>query len=105
MLKEEVELILDSILRAKLEEARQRVAHLAPQVSSEYGKGALLALNGILSVTENRTPEKMADPGKILRAVENIPKVQMTDDLDRGYLQTVGKWAKKVKDSGSSRQE
>jgi hypothetical protein len=105
MLKEEVELVLDSIVRSKLEEARQRLAHLAPQVSSEYGKGALLALNGIVNVTENKTPEKMADSDKILRAVENIPKVQMMDDLDKGYLQTMGKWVKRVRDSGSSHQE
>jgi hypothetical protein len=41
----------------------------------------------------------MADPAKILRAVERLPKIQMTDDLDRGYLQTVGKWAKRVSSS------
>jgi len=105
MLKEEVELIIDSIVRGKLEEARQRLAHVAPQVSSEYGKGALLALNGVMNVTENKAPEKMAEPDKILRAAESIPKVQMMDDLDKGYLQTMGKWVKRVRDSGSSRQE
>jgi hypothetical protein len=47
----------------------------------------------------------MADSDKILRAVENIPKVQMMDDLDKGYLQTMGKWVKRVRDSGSSHQE
>ena len=101
MIKEEVDLIIDSLARAKLEEARQRLAHLAPQVSSEYGKGALLALNGIVNVTENRTPEKMADADKILRAAERIPKVQMMDDLDKGYLQTMSKWAKRLKESGN----
>jgi hypothetical protein len=100
MIKEEVDEIIESLAHTKLEDARQRLAHLAPQVSSEYGKGALLALNGIVNVTENRTPDKMADSEKILRAVDRLPKIQMTDDLDKGYLQTVGKWAKKVKDSG-----
>ncbi len=101
MIKEEVDLILDSLVSTKLEDARQRLSHLAPQVSSEYGRGALLALNGIVNVTENKTPDKMAYPDKILRAVDRIPKVEMTDDLDRGYLQTMGKWAKRVKDSGT----
>src|SRR5271156_4050821 len=100
MIKEEVDVIIDSLAHTKLEDARQRLAHMAPQVSSEYGKGALLALNGIMNVTENKTPDKMADADKILRAVERLPKIQMMDDLDKGYLQTVGKWAKRLKDSG-----
>ena len=99
MIKEEADIIIESIVNTKLEDARQRLAHLNPQVSSEYGKGALLALNGIVNVTENRTPDKMADAEKILRAVERLPKIQMMDDLDKGYLQTLGKWAKRVKDS------
>jgi|ERR1700730_15601190 hypothetical protein len=101
MIKEEVDMIIESLARSKLEEARQRLTHLAPQVSSEYGKGALLALNGIVNVTENRTPDKMADADKILRAAERIPKVQMMDDLDKGYLQTMSKWAKRLKSSGN----
>lgn len=99
MIKEEVDVIIESILNTKLEDARQRLLHLTPQVSSEYGKGALLALNGIVNVTENKTPDKMADREKILRAVDRLPKVEMVDELDKGYLQTLGKWAKRVKDS------
>jgi hypothetical protein len=99
MIKEEVDVIIESIVHTKLEDARQRLAHMAPQVSSEYGKGALLALNGIVNVTENRTPDKMADNAKILRVVDRLPKIEMIDDLDKGYLQTMGKWARKVKDS------
>jgi len=99
MIKEEVDVIIESLLHTKLEDARQRLNHMAPQVSSEYGKGALLAINGIINVMENRTPDKMADSDKILRAVERLPKIEMTDDLDKGYLQTLGKWAKRAKDS------
>ena len=99
MIKEEVDVIIESLIHTKLEDARQRLTHMAPQVSSEYGKGALLAINGIINVMENRTPDKMADSDKILRAVERLPKIEMTDDLDKGYLQTLGKWAKRVKDS------
>ena len=99
MIKEEVDVIIESLIHTKLEDARQRLTHMAPQVSSEYGKGALLAINGIINVMENRTPDKMADPDKILRAVERLPRVEMIDDLDKGYLQTLGKWAKRVKDS------
>lgn len=99
MIKEEVDVIIESLAHTKLEDARQRLTHMAPQVSSEYGKGALLALNGIINVLENRTPDKMADAAKILRTVERLPKVQMLDDLDKGYLQTLAKWAKRVNSS------
>jgi hypothetical protein len=101
MVKEEVELVIDSIVSSKLEDARQRLGHLAPQVSSEYGRGALLALNGIINVIENKTPDKMSGREKILRVVERIPKIQRVDDLDKGYLQTIGKWAKKIKESAN----
>ena len=98
-LKEQVEVIIDSLVGVKLEEARQALTHLAPDVSSEYGRGALLALNGILNVTENKSRDKMAGPDSIIRVAEHLPKVEMLDDLDKGYLQTLSKWAKKVKDS------
>jgi len=100
MIKEEVDLIIESLLNTKLEEARQRLTQMVPQVSSEYGKGAILAINGILNVMENRTPDKMADSEKILRAVDRLPKTEMIDDLDKGYLQTLGRWARRTKDSG-----
>jgi hypothetical protein len=99
MIKEEVDVIIESLVHTKLEDARQRLTHMTPQVSSEYGKGAILAVSGIINVLENRTPDKMADADKILRAVERLPKIEMIDDLDKGYLQTLGKWAKRVKDS------
>jgi hypothetical protein len=93
-LREEVEAIVGLVIQGKIEDAKQRLNHLAPDVSSEYGRGALLALNGILNVIENKSVDKMADAQKILRAAERIPKIQTTDDMDRGYLQTISKWAK-----------
>jgi len=105
MLREEVDVIVDLVAQKKTEDARQRLNHLVPEVSSEYGRGAILALSGILNVLDNKNPEKMADYDKILRAAERIPRLQTIDDMDRGYLQTITKWAKKsrapVKGSGS----
>jgi hypothetical protein len=100
MLKEEVEVIVDLLAHTKTEEAKQRLTHLVPQVSSEYGRGALLALNGVLNVIENKAMEKIADPEKIVRVADRVPKLHMLDDLDKGYLQTISKWAKKVKAQG-----
>ena len=97
MLKEEVEVIVDLVALKKTEDAKQRLNHLVPEVSSEYGRGAILALNGILNVLENKNSERMSDYEKILRAVERIPRMQTIDDMDKGYLQTMSKWAKKSK--------
>ena len=97
MLKEEVEVIVDLVSQKKTEDAKQRLNHLVPEVSSEYGRGAILALNGILNVLENKNPERMSDYEKILRAVERIPRMQTIDDMDKGYIQTMSKWAKKSK--------
>jgi hypothetical protein len=104
-LREEVEQIVALVASGKTDDARQRLNHLAPDVSSEYGRGALLALNGILNVIENKSTDKMSDAQKIMRAAERIPKTHTMDDMDRGYLQTVTKWAKSrpaPKDAGSA---
>jgi hypothetical protein len=95
MLKEEVDVIVDLITQKKIEDARQRLNHLVPEVSSEYGRGAILALNGVFNVLESKNTERMSDYDKILRATERIPRLQTVDDMDRGYIQTMTKWAKK----------
>jgi hypothetical protein len=97
MLKEEVDVIVDLVSQKKTEDAKQRLNHLVPEVSSEYGRGAILALNGIMNVQENKNSERMSDYEKILRAVERIPRLHTIDDMDKGYLQTMSKWAKKSK--------
>lgn len=104
-LREEVEAIVNLVSEGEIDDAKQRMSHLAPDVSSEYGRGALLALNGILNVIENKAVDRMADPEKILRATERIPKSHTMDDMDRGYLQTIAKWAKSKrgsKDAGNA---
>jgi hypothetical protein len=95
MLREEVDVIVDLVAQKKTEDAKQRLNHLVPEVSSEYGRGAILALNGILNALESKNAERMTDMDKILRAAERIPRLQTIDDMDRGYLQTISKWAKK----------
>jgi hypothetical protein len=97
MLREEIDVIVDLVAENHIDGARQKLNGLLPEVSSEYGRGAILALNGILNVIENKSVDRMADREKILRATERIPKMQTLDDMDKGYLQTISKWAKKTK--------
>lgn len=98
MLKEEVDSIVDLVASGHADEARTKLTGLVPEVSSEYGRGAILALNGILHVIENKNTDRMSDREKILRATERIPRAQTTDDMDKGYMQTLAKWAKKTKE-------
>jgi len=98
MLREEVDSIVELVAQGNAEEARQRLIVLIPNVSSEYGRGAALALNGILHVIENKSTDRMADREKILRATDRIPKCQTVDDMDKGYLQTMSKWARRTKE-------
>lgn len=98
MLKEEVDVIFDLLAQSKTEEAKQKVHLLMPQVSSEFGKGTVLALNGIVnSITKPKGNDQALNPEKVYSTTERITKVQMLDDLDRGYLQTLAKWAKRRK--------
>ena len=99
MLREEVDSIVELVAQGHTDDARQKLNQLLPQVSSEYGRGAALALNGILNVLENKSPDKMADREKVLRVTDRTPKAQILDDLDRGYLQTMSKWSKRTKET------
>jgi hypothetical protein len=98
MLREEVDSIVDLVAQGHIDEARQKLIVLIPEVSSEYGRGAALALNGILHVIENKSSDRMTDRERILRATERIPRAQTVDDMDKGYMQTLAKWAKKTKE-------
>ena len=98
VIREEVEVIMDLIAQSKIDEARERIQRLAPQVSSDYGRGALLAVSGIISMlTKPKGGDSTQDVEKMTRMLEGIVKTQTTDDLDKGYTQTLSKWVKKVR--------
>jgi hypothetical protein len=97
MLREEVDVILDLIATSKIDEARQRMELLRPQVASDYGRGAMLALGGIVTSLTKSKGGELLDREKTRRSIERIMNVQMLDDVDRGYFQTITKWMKRVK--------
>ena len=88
-LREEVEVILDLIVGSRIEEAKQRIALLSPQVSSEYAKGVLLALEGILKMSKSKTGESALGRERVTKSAESVTSTQMVDDLDKGYFQTL----------------
>ncbi len=97
MLREEVDVILDLLAAPKMDEAKQRMELLRPQVTSEYGKGALLALSGIVTTLTKSKGGELLDREKTRRTAERIVNTQTLDDVDRGYFQTITKWTKKIK--------
>ncbi len=100
MLKGKVDGILDLLAESKTDEAKQMVQLLLPEVSSEFGKGAVLALNGIVNtMTKPKGNDQTLDPERVYGTTERLTKVQVLDDLDRGYMQTLAKWAKRKKKS------
>lgn len=97
-LREELDAILDLLSQSKAEEAKQRIELILPEVSSEWGKGAVLALHGILNTTTKpKSSDQPLNPDRIQATTERIAKIQMVDDFDRGYLQTLARWAKRAK--------
>ncbi len=97
MLRDEVDVIIDLIAASKMDEARQRMELLRPQVTSEYGKGAMLALNGIVTTLTKSKGGELLDREKTRRTTERIMNIQMLDDVDQGYFQTLAKWTKRIK--------
>ncbi len=97
MLREEVDVILDLIAASKMDEAKQRLELLRPQVGSEYGRGALLALSGIVGALTKSKGAELLDKEKTRRTAERVVSTQTLDDLDRAYFQTLTKWMRKVK--------
>lgn len=96
MLREEVDLILDLIVTSKMDEAKQRLELLRPRVASEYGKGAVFALSGIVGALTKSRGAELLDKEKTRRTAERVVSTQTLDDLDRGYFQTLTKWLRKV---------
>src|SRR5262245_14182313 len=97
MLREEVDVILELIAASKMEEAKQRMELLRPQVTTDYGKGALLALGGVLTTLAKGKGGVLLDKEKTRRTSERLTTTQSLDEVDRGYYQTISKYMKKVK--------
>jgi hypothetical protein len=105
-LKEEIDTIIDLLVQLKNDEARQKMEQVRFQISSEHGKGALLALYGVLnSMTKPKNSEEGIDVERILRTTDKILRNQIIDDLDKGYFQTLSKWAKRSKELRLSNNE
>ncbi len=93
---EEIAGIMQMILKSDLDGAKKRVGALAPNVRTERMRGSLAAVNGIITSKMKKKEGGLRpwDEEKALRAAHQMMKSQLLDDFDKGYAETVTKYAK-----------
>lgn len=95
-MQESIASILDSLKKSNLEEAKQRIQALMPEVKSGRQKGELLAVTGIYASMAKAKEGTMQtwDSARIERAAKSITASQLADDFDVGYAETLLSYAK-----------
>jgi hypothetical protein len=101
VVQESIASILDSLRRSDLDEAKQRIQALAPEVKTERQRGELLAATGIYSSMAKAKEGTMRtwDAGRIERAAKSITSSQLADEFDAGYAETLLNYAKPTANS------
>ena len=101
VVQESIESILDSLRRSDLDEAKQRIQALAPEVKTERQRGELLAATGIYSSMAKAKEGTMRtwDAGRIERAAKSVTSSQLADEFDAGYAETLLNYAKPTANS------
>ena len=96
IMQESIASILDFLKRSNLEEAKQRIQSLMPEVKSERQRGELLAAAGIYSSMAKAKEGTMQtwDSARIERAAKSITASQLADEFDMGYAETLLNYAK-----------
>jgi hypothetical protein len=101
-LKEDVEQALQFLSRSELDQAKAKTEALAPKAVTPYQSGQLFALRGLaLILAKSKEASEAPDVAKILRVVEENEKELMIDLFDRGYFDTMTRFAKSVKSNGT----
>jgi len=96
VVQESIASILDSLMKSNLEEAKQKIQALVPEVKSDRHRGELLAATGIYSSMAKAKEGTMQtwDTGRIERAAKSITASQLADEFDVGYAETLINYAK-----------
>ena len=96
IVQESIASILDSLRKSNLEEAKQRIQALIPEVKSDRQRGELLAAAGIYSSMAKAKEGTMQtwDAARIERAAKSITVSQLADEFDMGYAETLLNYAK-----------
>ena len=96
LVQESIASILDSLKRSDLDEAKQKIQALMPDVKSDRQRGELLAAAGIYSSMAKAKEGTMQtwDTARIERAAKSITVSQLADEFDMGYAETLLNYAK-----------
>lgn len=96
VVQESIASILDSLRRSDLDEAKQKIQALVPEVKSERQRGELLAAAGIYSSMSKAKEGTMQtwDAARLERAAKSITASQLADEFDIGYAETLLNYAK-----------
>jgi len=96
VVQESIASILDSLKRSRLEEAKQKIQALMPEVKSDRQRGELLAAAGIYSSMAKGKEGTVQtwDAARIERAAQSITASQLADEFDMGYAETLLNYAK-----------
>lgn len=85
-LNEEMNRVVQLILKSNLDEAKAMISKISAQVTDERERGALAALNGlIVSITKRKDMGKPIDEEKLAHIAISIQNNQMADEFDKGY--------------------
>jgi len=96
VVQESIASILDSLKRSNLDEAKQKIQALMPEVRSDRQRGELLAAAGIYSSMAKAKEGTLQtwDAARIERAAQSITSSQLADEFDMGYAETLLNYAK-----------
>lgn len=104
VVQENITSILESLVRADLEDAKRKLQALTPEVKSERERGGLLAAAGIYASMSKAKGGAMQtwDSARIERAAKSITSSQMSDEFDAGYAETLLNYSKLTQNSRQS---
>ena len=96
VVQESIASILEFLKKSDLDEAKQRIQALLPEVKTDRQRGELLAATGIYSSMAKAKEGTLQtwDAARIERAARSITSSQLVDEFDMGYAETLLNYAK-----------
>jgi hypothetical protein len=90
--------IVAMITRSDLDGAKKEIESLFQSVTNEKERGALMAVNGILTSINKKKEGALQSwsDQKVARAAEFLLKSQLADEFDMGYVDALLTYAKSL---------
>ena len=90
--------IVEMIVKSDFDRAKKEIESLYQNVTNERERGALMAVNGVLTGIKKKRDGALQSWSelKVARAAEFLMKSQMVDEFDRGYSAALLTYAKSL---------